>query len=195
MENRQSKGHKFDVGSSFFDVFPELLYDNKPTDDNEYALIIGRGKNGRVEKWLRKDYLRVPDNFDFYKIFIPKSNGSGAIGEVTTTQLVGEPILGNPTEGCTTTFLNIGKFATKGEAVACLKYIKTKFARTMLGTLKVTQDNPKPTWANVPLLNFTEQSDIDWSKTISEIDKQLYAKYGLSDDEVAFIELMIKAME
>lgn len=195
MENRQSKGHKYDVGSSFFDVFPELLYDNKPIDDNEYALIIGRGKNGRVEKWFRKDYLRIPDNFDFYKIFIPKSNGSGAIGEVPTTQLVGEPILGNPTEGCTTTFLNIGKLATKEEAVACLKYIKTKFARTMLGTLKVTQDNPKPTWANVPLLNFTEQSDIDWSKPIPEIDKQLYAKYGLTDDEVAFIESMIKAME
>lgn len=193
--NRQSKGHKYDVGSGFFGVFPELFYDDKPIDGKEYALIIGRGKNGRIEKWFRKDYLRVPDNYDFYKIFIPKSNGSGAIGEVPTTQLVGEPLLGNPMEGCTTTFLNIGKFATKEEAVACLKYIKTKFARTTLGTLKVTQDNPKPTWANVPLQNFTINSDIDWSKPISEIDAQLYKKYGLSDEEIRFIESMIKAME
>ena len=193
--NRQSKGHKYDVGSGFFGIFPELFYDDKPNDGKEYALIIGRGKNGRIEKWFRKDYLRVPDNFDFYKIFIPKSNGSGAIGEVPTTQLVGEPLLGNPKEGCTTTFLNIGKFATKEEAVACLKYIKTKFARTTLGTLKVTQDNPKPTWANVPLQNFTNKSDIDWSKPIPEIDAQLYKKYCLSDEEIKFIESIIKAME
>lgn len=52
----------------------------------------------------------------------------------------------------------------------------------MLGTLKVTQDNPKPTWANDPLQNFTVNSGIDWSKSIAEIDRQLYAKYGLRDE-------------
>ena len=65
----------------------------------------------------------------------------------------------------------------------------------MLGTLKVTQDNPKPTWANVPLQDFTANSDIDWSKSVAEIDQQLYAKYGLTDEEIAFIEKMVKAME
>lgn len=75
-----------------------------------------------------------------------------------------------------------------------LKYIQTKFARTLLGTLKVTQDNPKDTWANVPMQDFTPDSDIDWSKSIPEIDAQLYAKYGLSEEEIAFIESMIKPM-
>lgn len=64
----------------------------------------------------------------------------------------------------------------------------------MLGTLKATQHNPKDTWANVPLQNFTEGSDIDWSKSVAEIDAQLYAKYGLTDEEIAFIESMIKPM-
>ena len=64
-----------------------------------------------------------------------------------------------------------------------------------MGTLKVTQDNPRETWANVPLQDFTEHSDIDWSKSIAEIDQQLYRKYNLSDDEIAFIEKMIKPME
>ena len=85
--------------------------------------------------------------------------------------------------------------ATEAEAVACLKYIKTKFCRAMLGTLKVTQDNPKPTWANVPLQDFTANSDIDWSQSIGDIDKQLYAKYALSAEEMEFIEKMIKPME
>lgn len=188
-ENRQSKGHRYDCGSNVFDVFPELFYDEKPNDKKEYARVLGRANNVRIEKWFRKDYLKIPDNFDFYKVFVPKSNGSGAIGEVLSTPMVGEPMV-----GCTTTFLNIGKFETKFEAESCLKYIKTKFARTMLGTLKVTQDNPRETWLNVPLQDFTANSDIDWSKSVSEIDRQLYKKYGLSKDETAFIESKVKEM-
>ena len=52
----------------------------------------------------------------------------------------------------------------------------------------------KPIWANIPLQDFTANSDIDWSKSIAEIDQQLYVKYGLSEEEVAFIEKMIKPM-
>ena len=65
----------------------------------------------------------------------------------------------------------------------------------MLGTLKVTQDNPRDTWANVPMQNFTSNSDIDWNKSIPGIDQQLYAKYGLDVLEIEFIESMIKPME
>lgn len=189
-DNRQSKGHRYDVGSNVFDIFPELMFDEKPNDGKEYARLYGREGSVRNEKWIRKDYLKIPDNFESFKIFIPKSNGSGAIGEVLSTPIIGEPIWGS-----TTTFLSIGKFETKQDANACLKYIKTKFARTLLGTLKVTQDNPKPTWANVPLQDFTSSSDIDWTKSIKEIDAQLYKKYGLSEDEIKFIEDKIKAME
>lgn len=81
------------------------------------------------------------------------------------------------------------------EADACLKYVKTKFARCMLGILKVTQDNKKKTWRYVPLQDFTDKSDIDWSKSIPEIDQQLYAKYGLSDDEIQFIETNVQEMK
>ena len=60
---------------------------------------------------------------------------------------------------------------------------------------QITQHNEKATWANVPLQDFTAESDIDWSKSIDDIDKQLYKKYGLSDEEQTFIEGMIKKME
>lgn len=65
----------------------------------------------------------------------------------------------------------------------------------MLSTLKATQHNPKDTWGNVPLQDFTSNSDIDWGKSIAEIDAQLYNKYGLDNNEIAFIESMIKPME
>lgn len=188
-ENRQSKGHKYDIGSNVFDTFPELFYEEKPNDDYDYAKIFGREKNNRILKWIKKSYVKVPDNFDSYKIFIPKANGTGAIGEVLSTPIVGEPIVGS-----TTTFLSVGKFNTQDEAENCMKYIKTKFARAMLGTLKVTQDNPRETWLNVPLQDFTTNSDIDWSSSVSEIDKQLYKKYGLSAEEIAFIESKVREM-
>lgn len=189
-ENRQSKGHKYDIGSNVFDTFPELFYEEKPNDDYDYAKIFGREKNNRILKWIKKSYVKVPDNFDSYKVFIPKANGTGAIGEVLSTPIVGEPIVGS-----TTTFLSVGKFNTQDEAENCMKYIKTKFARAMLGTLKVTQDNPRETWLNVPLQDFSSNSDIDWGKDIPEIDKQLYAKYKLSSEEIDFIEKNVRVME
>ena len=64
----------------------------------------------------------------------------------------------------------------------------------MLGILKITQDNTRETWANVPMQDFTFESDINWGIPISEIDKQLYAKYRLSDEEIQFIEQNIKPM-
>ena len=64
----------------------------------------------------------------------------------------------------------------------------------MLGTLKVTQDNKKRTWKNVPLQDFTSNSDIDWTKSIPEIDQQLYRKYNLSQVEIDFIESQVKEM-
>ena len=125
---------------------------------------------------------------------MPEANGTGAIGEVLSTPVIGVPVIGVPVIGHTDTFLSIGKIASAEEASACLKYVKSKFARCMLGTLKVTQHNPKETWANVPLQDFTEKSDIDWSKSVEDIDRQLYAKYRLNDEEIAFIESMIKPM-
>ncbi len=65
----------------------------------------------------------------------------------------------------------------------------------LLGILKITQDNPPEKWKYVPLQDFTSSSDIDWSKSIAEIDQQLYAKYDLSDEEIDFIETHVKEMD
>lgn len=61
----------------------------------------------------------------------------------------------------------------------------------MVGILKVSQN----VYQFVPLQDFTDKSDIDWSKSVAEIDQQLYKKYNLDDSEIALIESMIKPME
>ena len=64
----------------------------------------------------------------------------------------------------------------------------------MLSVLKVTQNNTREMWRMIPLQDFTSQSDIDWSQSIAEIDRQLYEKYGLADNEIEFIEMHVKEM-
>lgn len=193
--NIQSKGHKYDVGTGAFELLENIIFFvNKPNDKYKYISILGRYKGDRVYRWIRKDFINTPFGFEKYKVILPKSNGSGAIGEVLSTPLVGEPLVGEPLVGFTETFISIGAFDFEVEAQNCLKYVKSKFARTMLGVLKVTQDNPREKWVKVPMQDFTPQSDIDWTKSIPEIDRQLYIKYGLDEKEIVFIEEKVKAM-
>ena len=177
--------------SSVFTTNPELFSHNK--DKSHQIKLVGLVNNKRVEQYVSKDLVEDED-LHKWKVFIPKSNGSGAIGEILSTPLIGEPLIGEPLTGCTESFIQIGPFENETEALSCMKYIKTKFCRAMLGTLKVTQDNPRSVWVNVPLQNFTGKSDLDWSKSVSDIDKQLYAKYGLDKKEINFIETNVKAM-
>ena len=96
---------------------------------------------------------------------------------------------------CTDTFLQVGQFDNSVEAENLLKYVKTKFFRAMVGVKKTAVFNYKDAFSFVPIQDFTPESDIDWSKSIEEVDKQLYKKYNLSDKEIAFIEEKVRPME
>ena len=189
-QNKLSKGHMYDITTNIFSKLPNVFFEEEPIDKNKYFKFLGLLNGKRTYRWIKKEYISNHENLLKYKIFIPKSNGSGAIGEVLSTPLIGEPLIGH-----TQSFISVGSLDFKNEAAALLKYVKTKFARTMLGTLKITQDNKKSTWANVPMQDFSWKSDIDWSKSIHEIDLQLYRKYNLSNEEIQFIESKIQSME
>lgn len=171
-------------------IFEQLTLFSEQKTDSKNIKILGLINNNRIYKYIEEKFIEEHENLHKYKVLIPKSNGSGALGEVLSTPLIGEPLI-----GYTQTFISFGAFDNKEEAENLLKYIKTKFARVMLGSLKITQDNNKETWAKVPLQNFTSTSDIDWSQSIAEVDQQLYKKYGLSEEEIQFIESKAKEME
>ena len=149
------------IAPSAFERMPLLFTESKPDDGREYVQMLGNIKNKRCYRWFRKDYIAQVENLEKYKVIVPKANGSGAIGEVLSTPLI----------GYTETYISIGATDNEKEAEATLKYIKTKFSRTMLGILKVTQNNPRETWKYVPMQDFSSQSDIDWSKSVSDIDQ------------------------
>ena len=182
------------ISSSSFERLPELFTEEKPEDGHEYIQIFGLYKGSRQYRWFRRNYIKPVESLEHYKVLIPKANGSGALGECLTTPLVGVPLVGVPLVGNSETFLSIGNFQTEAEAQACLKYIKTKFARVMLGVLKITQDNPPDKWKYVPMQNFGAGADLAWALDVPALDQQLYAKYGLNGKEIEFIETHVREM-
>ena len=187
----QGKGTGSKITTSGFDKLNNVVFfDSKPEDDYDSIRLVGLAGGRREHRWIRRDYVNSPTSLDSWKVIIAKANGNGDFGETISSPFVGEPSIGH-----TDTFLSVGNFTTEAEATACLKYVKTKFTRALLGVLKVTQDNPVRVWKYVPLQDFTSESDIDWSKPVTDIDQQLYDKYNLNKEERDFIESHVKPME
>lgn len=188
---RTDRAHAKAVSSSIFSRYSEIFSAEKPDSDAPFVQIYGREDGKRVTKWTKRCYLAPHENLDKWKVFVPGANGTGAIGEILSTPVIGQPVIGH-----NQTFVSIGSLDSEYEAKSLLKYIKSKFGRTMLGIMKTTQNNQsKSTWSKVPIQNFTSDSDIDWTTSIPEIDQQLYKKYGLSPEEIEFIETHVKEME
>lgn len=176
------------IAPNYFERFSDIFVRKK--DDIHSIKIIGLEKgNKRTIRYIDNKIINDP-KINNWKVFLSESNGSGTFGEALST-----PLLGEPGTGCSYTFLQVGSFDSRLEAENCIKYLKSKFCRAMLGTLKITQHNTRTTWKNVPIQDFSSDSDITWSKSIVDIDEQLYAKYGLDEKEIKFIETRVKAME
>ena len=173
--------------------YESYLVDHKETNSLK---LFGRFENVRTTLFLSNDYV-VNKNKDIakhWKVFVSKADGAaGQIGNPIPAKIIGKAVIGDKETICTETFLAIGPFSSKQECINIVKYAETKFFRIMVGIRK-NKNMTRDTYKFVPLQDFTSQSDIDWSVSIPEIDEQLYEKYGLSDDEIAFIEKMIKPM-
>lgn len=135
------------------------------------------------------------DLIDKYKVIITYAMSGGnkpnADGKY---QILSSLMVLNPNEVCTETFLVIKVSNNIDEANNIKQYLATKFSRYLLLQSLSSIHITKASFRFVPLQDFTSNSDIDWSKSISNIDRQLYAKYGLINEEILFIESMIKEM-
>ena len=193
MQNLISVRKPYGLSTDFFKDpkkygLPALQIARQKDNDIE---IVGLDEGKRSKRFAPYDYpIKIGiETIDKWKVFAPYAYGAGALGENGPT-----PMLGSPMQICTETFLRIGNYDTKLEADNTMKYYKTKFLRVMVGILKTTQHSTT-TYKFVPLQDFTTNSDIDWSKSIPEIDQQLYRKYNLTSEEIDFIETRVKAME
>ncbi|GAB4129885.1 MAG: Eco57I restriction-modification methylase domain-containing protein [Raineya sp.] len=115
-----------------------------------------------------------------YKVLITKAWG---VGDMSRDWL--QPLLVEPKSCCTETYLVIGPFASKKKAENVIAYTQTKFFHLLVSLIKITQNAMKKVYSFVPMQDFNEV----WT------DEKLYKKYGLTKDEIAFIESMIRPME
>lgn len=129
---------------------------------------------------------------DTWKVYTPYANNIGTeLNDDNQNSFVGEP-----TSICTETFLIVGASLnlTKDSAENISKYMKSKFSRYLHSLAKISQHGTSKTYRFVPLQNFTKKSDIDWTKSINEIDEQLFCKYQLTEEEKNHIKSSIKDM-
>ncbi|MHC1787746.1 MAG: Eco57I restriction-modification methylase domain-containing protein [Christensenellales bacterium] len=118
-----------------------------------------------------------------YKVFVSKANG--AASSTYPYAVISKPFVGQPNTVCNMTYLMVGPFAKESEAINTTNYMMTKFARFLISLLKNTQNAYKKVYSFVPLQDFSKP----WT------DAELYAKYGLTEEEIAFIESMIRPMD
>ena len=176
------------IVSHAFDLYDNILFfEDKPDDGDEYVRFLGLFNRHRAWRWIKRRYIREPPNFTKYKVAFPEIS-SPVFGDSFEYWIM------EPLTGYTDTYLAAGAFDTRAEAEACLKYMSTRFARTLLGVLKVTLHTTISVWAKMPLQDFTADSDIDWLQPVPDIDHQLYEKYGLDEHDIEFIETHVKEM-
>jgi hypothetical protein len=141
--------------------------------------LIGNGGETFIER------SAIPRNdswVDEWKVLLGRAYGAG---DSFPHQIYNYPIIASPGSACTETYLVIGRFKTEQEALMFDKYLKTRLVRFLVSLRKNTQDIYSERFQFVPNLPM----DRDWT------DELLYAKYGISDEEVSFIDSMIRPME
>lgn len=172
----------FGLRGDFFKNFEKY---NLPSVRDVYKegdiIIHGLEKNKRVQKYVSATYpFPKREYIAKYKMFMSRNQGTGMLGETFST-----PIFAGPNEACTETFLVIGLFEAEQEMMNCWSYMTTKFFRTMVGVRKVDQSMSQSVYSYVPMQDFSKP----WT------DEELYEKYDLTDEEIAFIESMIRPMD
>lgn len=150
------------------------------------------GKGQKIGYLELNDISKNKEWINKIKVFTPRANNIGT--ELNDDNL--NTFIGKPNTICTESYIvvGIGLKLDESSASHLCKYFKTKFARFQHSIGKAGQDATSKTYKFIPVQDFTSKSDINWTKSIEEIDQQLYKKYKLSNEEIEFIEEMIKPM-
>lgn len=151
----------------------------QPNDLKRPVRLIGNGGDTYIER------DRIPRNdawVDDWKVLLGRAYGAG---DSFPHQIYNYPIIAEPGSACTETYLVIGRFKSKKEGKHFDRYLRTRLVRFLVSLRKNTQDIYSERFQFVPDLPM----DRDWT------DEALYKKYGITEDEISFIDSMIRPME
>lgn len=175
------------ISTSFFGLTRSARGNTTKTSENNITL----KSSGKDTYMSLSNIPRNGQYAQYYKVAIPYS------------AMEPEPFILMPNEICTLTYLIIGIFKTIEEAQNCKKYYETDFTKILFSAVKTKLGTTKENLVCIPLQDFkpinlqtcSDDEKIDWSKSIDDIDNQLYKKYNLTEAEIAYIEKTIDSVE
>lgn len=180
MDEKVSSRLPFGIQSNFSD------FSTTRTPENSVILYRSeRGSNKSANKrvWISEKYiLKNKEWKDYMKVLVSKASPGG---DEYPHSIITTPILAECNSVCTETYLIVDFVDNEEEGKNLISYMQTRFFRFMMALIKNTQNISKSVFAFVPIQDFSKP----WT------DEELYTKYGLNDEEIAFIESMIKPME
>lgn len=188
MDNRVQSRLPFGIPSNFED------YELSPTVKANITLFRSdRSKSSQKQVYIESKYVTKNINWkDRKKVLVSKASPGG---DEYPHSIISAPLYAESNTVCTETYLIVDFVKNKAEGMNLISYMKTRFFRFMMSLIKNTQNISKGVFCFVPVQDFTSNSDINWKETTENIDRQLYAKYGLNEEETSFIESMIRPME
>lgn len=160
-----------------------------PTSSDKHNIKLFHIENGKrkVEYVDGSLIKKNAQDIDKHKVFL-----TGAYGG--HEQVLSTPELAPQNSVCSQSYL-YAVFNSSLEGENFIKYLKTKFFRVLVSAMKITQSGPNRVYKFVPLQDFTLNSDIEWKKTVNELDSILYNKYKFTKEEIDFIENRITRMK
>lgn len=160
-------------------------YSKKPDSSYSVKYYVNKNIHKMDYAWIKVS--DIPKNIEtkgYHRVYIPAAGGSG-----NDDIILGNPFYGEPNSVCSQTYIVIGydksHNLTKKQCENIITYIKTKFFRYLVSIKKKTQNGPRAVYQFVPMQDFSKS----WT------DAELYKKYKLTQEEIDFIESMIRPME
>ena len=136
--------------------------------------------------YVSEDKLTSGHNLiDSWKLFVGFAAPGTGNKDTYPHKIISTPFLGEPRQVSTETYLAIGPFGSKKQAESALSYLSCRLTRFLIQLHKASQNTTRKVYTFVP----TQQWDQRWT------DEDLYKKYGITDDEITFIEQVVRPME
>lgn len=163
-------------------ALPTTFLGNAKRNLEDDLVVHRKGGSGYVQ---RDEVTSNLSMIDSWKVFVGRAAPGTGNKDTYPHRVISTPFLGKPGEICSETYLCIGSFANEEEATSALSYLKTRFVRFLILLHKASQDTTRKVYTFVPMQTW----DRIWT------DEMLYEKYGLTDEEIAFIESIVRPME
>lgn len=179
------------IPSSMMRKYENVFFTQTKTLKDDVRMLGILSSRKREFRYIKREYVIDRGCLEFYKVIIPRLSEKAKNPLQSSQPIIGDTKILEPGESFTESFGAFGPFSTKEEAIACEKYIKTRFFRALVYLVKPSPHCYIQQFRLVPLMDFTSASFVDWSKDVAQIDEQLFQWFGVTNEEVLLIKRLI----